>query len=194
MKQVATLETGSVKIPLPHGGAVLAVLTRIHITGGSADVTKHIKDVHIRPVVVRRLLEELIDRGFPGYAKVYTKEEVRATLREQYGDDETAEFVPKEVRREIERAATSGRNKRRQDWDKNATPVEPAMPPTDAFGAARPQETVAERHSDTGREMNASMAFAMSRFGNSVLDVQTGSEMVDQWKPQYLGLAAPFTM
>ena len=31
------------------------------------DITKHLKDVHLRVPVVVALLHELIDRGFPGY-------------------------------------------------------------------------------------------------------------------------------
>merc|ERR1712110_1215604 len=55
LKQVSAVERDSVKIPLPHGGAVLAILLRLHITGGATDVTKHIQDFHLRPVIVRRL-------------------------------------------------------------------------------------------------------------------------------------------
>ena len=68
------------------------------------------------------------------------------------------------------------------------------MCPTQAFAAARPQEIAAERHSDTGRDVNASFVAAMGKFSSSELHVQTGSAMVDQWKPYYLGIAAPFTM
>ena len=52
------------------------MLLRVHIVGGSLDVTRHLRDVHLRVGVVRCMLEELIQRGFPGY-KDYCVDEVR---------------------------------------------------------------------------------------------------------------------
>ena len=40
------------RVPLPHDGSVLATLLRVHIIGGSVDITQHIRDVHIRAEVV----------------------------------------------------------------------------------------------------------------------------------------------
>ena len=95
-------ESHGTRVALPHDGSVLAVLLRVHIVGGSLDVTKHLRDVHLRVGVVRCLLEELIQRGFPGYDK-YSVDEVRRRTRELYGEDHV-EMVPAEIREEIERA------------------------------------------------------------------------------------------
>ena len=66
------------------------------------DVTKHLRDVLLRVGVVRCMLEELIQRGFPGYDR-YSVDEVRRRTRELYGDDHV-EMVPAEIREEIDKA------------------------------------------------------------------------------------------
>ena len=83
-------ESHGTRVALPHNGAVLAVLLRVHIVGGSLDVTKHLRDVHLRVGVVRCMLEELIQRGFPGYDR-YSLDEVRRRTRELYGEDDRVE-------------------------------------------------------------------------------------------------------
>jgi len=120
--------------------------------------------------------------------------EVRDRTRELYGADDNAEFVPVEVREEIERAHQDTRRKRdAQPWDKNATPSEPpADDAGQAFRGSRPFEIVAERCSDAGLDVNAAHGAALEKFGT--LAVQTGSSMVDQWKAQYLCMSNPFTL
>ena len=193
LQNLKKAESEGTRVALPHDGAVLAVLLRVHIVGGSLDVTKHLRDVHLRVGVVRCMLEELIERGFPGY-KDYNVEEVRRRTKELYGEDDRAELVPVEIREEVERARASARNRQRDEpWDKNATPAEP---PADdaglAFQAARPFEIVAERSSDAGIDVNAAHANALERYGN--LAIQTGSSMLDQWKAEYLCTSNPFTL
>ena len=73
---------------------------------------------------------------------------------------------------------------------KIATPAEPpTADPSLAFAAARPHGIVAQRHSDVGADVNASHAEALGRF--RTLAVQTGSTMLDQWKPEYLCATSP---
>ena len=60
------------------------------------------------------------------------------------------------------------------------------------FTAMRPQHIVAERDSDAGLDVNASRGQAFGEFSHLV--VQTGSELIDQWKSEYLCAAMPFTM
>ena len=123
MANFIPLVQGSTRMPLPHDGSILAILVRLHIVGGPGDVAKHLKEVHIRPHVVLCLLEELIDRGFPGYEK-YDKARVGQRLRELYGSDPHAEFISAEVRAEIEGSVSVRRRTDREPWDKNATPAE----------------------------------------------------------------------
>ena len=80
LRNVQHAAEGSTKVPLPHDGAVLAALLHVHIVGNSLDVSKHLREVHIRPHVVRMLLEELIQRGFPGYG-AYSVDGVRQRVR-----------------------------------------------------------------------------------------------------------------
>ena len=175
---------------------IVAALARVHIVGGSGDIAKHLKEVHIRPEVVVSLLEELIARGFPGYDN-YSVQDIRQRSSDLYGEEPRAEFIPKEVLAEIRRAAVNRENKVVEPWDKNATPAEPPMTNlSQVFAAVRPQEIVAERHSDMGVDVNLSQTNALGRFGTpeGTLEVQTGSTMLDQWKPQYLCATSPFTL
>ena len=193
LQSLKKAEKEDTRVALPHDGAVLAVLLRVHIVGGSLDVTKHLRDVHLRVGVVRRMLEELVERGFPGY-RDYSVEEIRRRTKELYGEDDRAELVPVEIREEVERARSTAQNRQSDEpWDKNATPAEP---PADdaglAFQAARPFEIVAERTSDAGLDVNAAHANALERYGN--LAIQTGSSMLDQWKAEYLCISNPFTL
>ena len=55
---------------------------------------------------------------------------------------------------------------------------------------------MAERYSDVGADVNLGQANAFGKFGTpeGTLEVQTGSTMLDQWKPQYLCATSPFTL
>ena len=173
---------------------VLAALLHVHIVGNSLDVSKHLREIHIRPHVVRRLLEELIQRGFPGYGN-YSVESVRQRVRALYGDDNAPEFVPKEIMDQKHHSASHGGRSRGpgdQPYDKNATPAEPATSAEQAFAAVRPVEIAAERTSSVCLDPNASRGLALG--GRAALHVQTGSTMLEQWKAEYLCTAAPFTM
>ena len=118
------------------------MLLRVHIIGGSLDVTKHLRDVHLRVGVVRGLLEELIARGFPGY-KHYRAEDVTQRLRDLYGQDDAAEFIPAEVQAEIESSRRSSRDR------KDAAPPaaeQASVPPADYGGAGAPDAALPRAH------------------------------------------------
>eukprot|EP00973_Karenia_brevis_P072753 10104203-Karenia_brevis.AAC.1 len=76
LKTLQRADSESTRITLPNDGVTLAVLLRVQLIGGSLDVTKHLRDVHLRVGIVRSLLEELIARGFSGYTH-YRVEDVR---------------------------------------------------------------------------------------------------------------------
>jgi len=193
LKNLYQAEHSSVRVALPNDGSVLAVLLRVHIIGGSIDVTKHLKDVHLRVHVVLRMLEELIARGFPGY-RHYRMEDIRKRTQEVYGSDESAELIPPEIRAEIERSRQGSH--RRNDpapWDKNATPSEPPSADYEnMFRARRPFEIVPQRSSDAGVDVNTAQACALEGF--DTLSIQTGSSMLAQWKSEYLCSSNPFTL
>ena len=161
----------SALVPMPHDGSVLSILVRLHLSG-KVEMKKYLKEFEIRAEVVVQLIRELISRGFPGY---------------EVG------FVPVEVLKEIERAAKESGPVKRELWDKSATPAEPSSKEdSENFEKARRQFIVAERDGDIEKDENASRAAAFGEFSD--LKVETGSEMIDQWKSEYLCAAAPFTM
>ena len=94
LRNVQHATEDSTKVPLPHDGAVLAALLHVQLVGKSLDVSKHLREIHIRPHVVRRLLEELIQSGFPRYG-AYSVDGVRRRVGALYGDDDAPELVPK---------------------------------------------------------------------------------------------------
>ena len=57
LRALKRAESDSTRVALPHDGSVLAVLVRVHIIGGSLDVTKHLLYVHLRVFVVRFMIE-----------------------------------------------------------------------------------------------------------------------------------------
>ena len=73
------------------------MLVRLHLVGGSVDLAKHIKELHIRAEVVIQMIRELIARGFPGYVN-YSIDDVERRTHELFGDGAKAGFVPKEAR------------------------------------------------------------------------------------------------
>ena len=62
----------------------------------------------------------------------------------------------------------------------------------DAFATVRPRYIVAERDDDIGRDENATRVAAFGEFSD--VKIETGSDMIDQWKSEYLCAAMPFTL
>ena len=183
----------SAMVPMPHDGGVLSILVRLHLSG-KVDMKKYLKEFEIRAEVVVMLIRELISRGFPGYEN-YSIEEVTQRTEKLYGKCKSpkAGFVPLEVLKEVERAAKKTGPVQKEQWDKNATPAEPASEADPyIFEKARRQFIVAERDGDIGKDENATTAAAFGEFSD--LKIETGSEMIDQWKPEYLCSAMPFTL
>ena len=182
----------SAMVPMPHDGKVLSILVRLHLVGKQVDVKKHLKELEIRAEVVVRLFRELVSRGFPGYVN-YRIDDVEQRTRELFGDGPRAGFVPKEVLEEVERSAKVSGRRQKEPWDKNATPAEPAsVDERNAFATVRPRYIVAERDGDVGKCENATRVAAFSEFGD--VKIETGSDMIDQWKSEYLCAAMPFTL
>ena len=182
----------SAMVPMPHDGKVLSILVRLHLVGKQVDVKKHLKELEIRAEVVVRLFRELVSRGFPGYVN-YRIDDVEQRTRELFGDGPRAGFVPKEVLEEVERSAKVSGRRQKEPWDKNATPAEPAsVDERNAFATVRPRYIVAERDGDIGKDENATRVAAFGEFSD--LKAETGSDMIDQWKSEYLCAAMPFTL
>merc|ERR1739836_204085 len=76
--------------------------------------------------------------------------------------------------------------------DKNATPSEPASSVQTLSNTLRPLEIVAARSSQSLSEAHNEHKSVFQRF--ATLDVQTGSTMMDQHRPQYIGMVHPFAL
>ena len=179
-------------IPMPHDGKVLSILVRLHLTG-KVEAKKYLKEFEIRADVVVRLFRELVSRGFPGYVN-YSIDDLEKRTRELYGGP-NAKFVPKEVLEEIRSSAKSNepRHLQREPWDKSSTPAEPQSAEDKRFfETMRRQIIMSERDCNFGRDEHATDTVAFSEFSD--LKVETGSELIDQWKSEYLCSAMPFTL
>ena len=76
-------------------------------------------------------------------------------------------------------------------YDKAATPAERSEILESLSETIIPSAVVEERHADTTLDCNAAHVRAFEDYG--VLKVQTGSTFVDQWNPEYVAQALPFT-
>ena len=123
----------------------------------------------------------------------YSIDDVEHRTRELFGHGPKAGFVPKEVLEEVERSAQKNGKRQREPWDKSATPAEPpGVDEKDVFATVRPQYIEPTRDGEIEKDENATRIAAFSDF--SELKVETGSDMIDQWKSEYLCAAMPFTL
>ena len=182
----------SALIPMPHDGKVLSILVRLHLTG-KVEAKKYLKEFEIRADVVVQLFRELVSRGFPGYVN-YRIDDLEKRTRELFGKPGAA-FVPVEVLKEIESSAKTKepRHLQREPWDKSATPAEPQSAEDKRFfETMRRQIIMSERDGNFGKDEHATDTVAFSEFSD--LKIETGSELIDQWKTEYLCTAMPFTL
>ena len=76
--------------------------------------------------------------------------------------------------------------------DKSATPSEQSTRVEDFLAAARPAELVAQRTVGGTAGSFDEMKFTFSKYQD--LNIQTGSAMIDQFKPQYIGMANMYAL
>ena len=108
--------------------------------------------------------------------------------RRRYNADK---FIPAQIENAITAAWEERRGKASLIFDKNATPAEPAASVEELNATLRPLEIVAERSSRSMSEAHNEYGSVFQKF--QTLDVQTGSAMLPQFRPQYIGMAFPFT-
>ena len=189
-----TCEASQQLITLPHSEDVLAALVNVHIVGGSKDLACHLEGATMRTDVVLSLIGELCSSGYSGYTSPCNSEEaVQRRMKEMYVDKYgKGPFMPEQVR---EASAASFRAKLSGTsliHDKRATPAEPAQSLIQFEATCRPFTLVAARSSASASTAHEEHANILARY--QTLEVTTGSTMMDQFQPQYLGLAHPFTM
>ena len=188
---------------LPHDEDTLARLVGFQLRSNSTDVAKFFKQAQLRAHVVLKLLYLLIERDHPSFRGKGSAENLRKRMREavaaRYPDTEEAHLpeserqgiIPPAVLKEIELAHVASKKSPSLVYEKAATPAERSELVGVLEETIRPNAIVEERHSDTTLDCNVAHARAFEDFGT--LKVQTGSKFVDQWKPECISQALPFT-
>ena len=118
----------------------------------------------------------------------------------QYGGDVTdadkesgmKPLIPGKIKNEIKRAYRANLSGTSLIQDKNATPAEPESNVTATEKVLRPISLVAQKSGKSASMAHEEHGNVLASF--QTLEVQTGSTMVNQHRPEYLGFANPFTM
>jgi hypothetical protein len=189
---------------LPHDPETLSRMVYFHFRSNSTDVTKFFKQAKLRAHVVRDLLYLLIERDHPAFRGKGSTEDMRRRMREavaaRYPNTEEAHLpesqrqgiIPPAVFEEMKIAHVASKKKNASlVYDKAATPAERSELLESLSETIIPSAVVEERHADTTLDCNAAHVRAFEDYG--VLKVQTGSTFVDQWNPEYVAQALPFT-
>ena len=115
-------------------------------------------------------------------------------MREMYQEKYSynASFTPKAVQDEIDRAYSARLVGPSLVVDKSATPSEPAAEVKSFLEHTRPSELVAQRSSQRLTECFDETKFTFSKCQD--LNIQTGSTMIDQFDPPYIGMANMYAM
>ena len=77
-------------------------------------------------------------------------------------------------------------------FDKRTTPEEPRCPTQELLAGMRPLSLVGQASGKSASMAHHDQESVFARYQS--LDVTTGSNLMDQFQPQYLGLAYPFTL
>jgi len=179
---------------LPHEETILSTLLNVHIVGGTTDLAAHLQGAKMRPAVVLKLIDILRDSGYPGYtADFNSKEQVQRRMMEmytsKYGDEA---FIPDKIKEAIAQAHRAKLTGDSLILEKNATPSEPPNAVSTTEKHLRPISIVAQRSGKSSGTSYEEHGNVLARF--QTIEIQTGSTMLDQHLPQYLGFAHPFTM
>ena len=178
---------------LPHDEDVLATLVNVHIVGGSAQTVTELEGATMRTAVVLALIAELRDSGYPGYrAKFNTDAAVRQRAQALYGEYGEEPFVPAKVREATEQAFRAKLSGPSLLFDKRTAPEEPRCPTQELLAGLRPLSLVGQASGKSASMAHHDQEGVFARYQK--LEVSTGTTLLDQFQPQYLGLAHPFTL
>ena len=106
-----------------------------------------------------------------------------------YGEEK---FIPREIEKAMRAAWSKQRGQASLIQDKNATPSEPVSDVQTLSNTLRPLEIVAGRSANSLSEAHNEHKSVFQRFKD--LDINTGSYMLDQHRPQYIGMTFPFSL
>jgi len=178
---------------LPHDEDVLATLVNVHIVGGSVQTVTELEGATMRTAVVLALIAELRNSGYPGYrGKFNSDAAVRERCHALYGEYGEEPFVPSKVREAAEQAFRAKLKGPSLLFDKRATPEEPRCATQELFQGMRPLSLVGQASGKSASMAHHDQEAVFARY--QTVEVTTGSTLTDQFQPQYLGLAYPFTL
>jgi len=180
---------------VPHDEVTLATLLNVHIVGGTTDLATHLEGATMRPAIVEELITALRSSGYPGYEEDgpnsadKVRERLTVMYKRPYGEEK---FIPREIEVAMREAWRKQHGQVSLMQDKNATPSEPAGDVQTLYNTLRPLEIVAGRSSNSLSEAHNEHKSVFQRFKD--MEVNTGSVMLDQHRPQYLGMTFLFSL
>ena len=137
---------------IPHSEEVLALLVRVKVINGAADLAKHVKGLTLRLHVLEKLCSIMRQSGYPGYGAgdVNSAARVAERLKERCTDRYCAlygrtAFVPDSVQNAVDCEDTSRASMME---GKAATPDDSAQEVTECFKVKRPLYNMVERSSE----------------------------------------------
>jgi hypothetical protein len=183
LEQLQEMEAKESLIALPHVGEVLATMVKLQISSGLVSLNKHIKHATVRRNVVVQLIRMFRDAGHVDYQHLDMSDVQRRSVLLSDSDDPSlpdglAQVLEEDIEPEDEHL---------DETDKAATPAERIWSVAELqrnMERTRPNILVAQRDSDAQKDIEASRASAFSRF--SVLELRTGSKLVDQFQGSYI--------
>ena len=215
-------EEASKKFGLPLDEEVLAKLVNVHVVGGVKDLGEALKGATMRVDVVLKLIALNIQSGHYKHAEAEDDDDpdcsndsklqevckraqkenpelpskVISRMDRLYGRYGDKAFVPDRVKRAMQESFEQREGKailkESLMHDKNATPAEPVKNLKSLEKELRPLSLVAERSSKAASTVHEEHASILARY--QTLEIKTGSEMLKQFRPQYLGMAHPYTL
>ncbi|CAE7860116.1 esrp2 [Symbiodinium microadriaticum] len=176
---------------LPRDENSLSKLVNVHIVGSDSSIVQHLQGATMRVSVVLKVIRYFRACRFRGYdAEVNAEAAVAQRMHDLYGSKYgEGPFVPTAI---AEAAASARRCKTEKSvltQDKVATPAEHdiCVERMDAF--LRPLHFVAEKSGLAASEAQREQEQVLSRY--ETFEIQTGSALLDQFRPEYLSLAFP---
>ena len=167
-------------------------LVNVHIVGGSKDLAQHLSGLTMRVPVVQRLIHILRCSGYPGYETdgINSEDNVAKRIQEVYTSKYgMAKFTPIKIQELI---SASFKKETSLVQDKVATPSDAAMAVSEWDRTVRPAHIVNDTSSTSQNVMHDHYANVFAKFGD--FHITSGTTMVDQFVPWYIGMAFPFTM
>ncbi len=209
---------------LPRPEECLKYMLRLHLQIGGIDFSKHLRQVHVRPFVLIRLLEYLIDQGhavFRGKGAPHTlKQKMRAAVQKQYPEQEG--HLPESERqgtlppsilqllqeREDERRQQeedkSKRSSDSRELDEEKTTRSRVLTDKNATPSDGPRplknclEDVRPKAFTLDRSTASCSDPATLRAGAlqryGEMNVQAGSRFINQWHSKYFSQVLPFVI